>query len=514
MKIPLELRSWRSSNNGPSLGEQITPFLVLEDDDTALPFESRKRTTPLTLFEKSLRRVSWLVIALLPTFLYNRFNPHPQAAKKIHSTAWLDGVRGYAALFVFFFHYCYAYHTQVDYGYGFDPESGSNWNVVQLPIIRLFYSGPAMVSIFFIVSGYSLSIKPLKLLRGRSWDGLLGALCSSAFRRYIRLFFPTFASTLIVLVMVRMGLYESTQFYAFNGPPGVKEQHPAMWPSLWEQLQHWYDATEQANWLFTFEHGGNVYDIHLWTIPIEYRCSLVLFLTILMLAKARTAVRITGLAFVIFYTLISDLWEISLFLMGLVIAEINLIQSRPPLSAADSLLNPDSEKTLRFRSIWGIQFFISLYILSAPALEPESTPGYTWTIYLAPPSMNIENLFRINQAIGASLFIWTVSNARFLSKIFSTRFAQYLGKISYSLYLVHGPICHTLGYTIVPKMLEYAGEETGLQYETGFFLASLIVIPVVFWAADLFERIVDMPCVEFSKWFEQKCTIPAQVVTR
>jgi hypothetical protein len=87
---------------------------------------------------------------LIPSFLAC---PSPKTETTIRPTAWLDGLRGWASLIVFSFHFIHAYHKWHSLGYGFE----DNWLLVELPFIRLFYSGEAMVYVFFIVSGYSLA---------------------------------------------------------------------------------------------------------------------------------------------------------------------------------------------------------------------------------------------------------------------------------------------------------------------------------------------------------------------
>jgi hypothetical protein len=69
----------------------------------------------------------------------------------------------------------------MDYGYG----QGENRGLFQLPIFRLFYSGPPMVAIFFVISGFALSLKPLSLIRVEDWEQSLHTMASLIFRRGI-----------------------------------------------------------------------------------------------------------------------------------------------------------------------------------------------------------------------------------------------------------------------------------------------------------------------------------------
>lgn len=110
---------------------------------------------------------------------------------------------------------------------------------MNLPFIKLLYGGPQMVAIFFIVSGYSLSLKPLKLMYARSYDDLLKAISSSTLRRPFRLFLPCFIAGFCVLVLVRLGVYEYTRPIVENKEllRNFEEYHQERWDTLFEQLQ-------------------------------------------------------------------------------------------------------------------------------------------------------------------------------------------------------------------------------------------------------------------------------------
>jgi len=121
---------------------------------------------------------------------------------KIHPTAWLDALHGIAVLFVFFDHLINLWHKSHTVPYGF---SDKNLYSMQLPIINLVYSGHTMVCIFFVISGYVLSSKPLRQIRQRHSDSqlvLVQTVSSSIFRRRRGCFFPVLASTFINAVLI------------------------------------------------------------------------------------------------------------------------------------------------------------------------------------------------------------------------------------------------------------------------------------------------------------------------
>lgn len=174
---------------------------------------------------------------LLPSFVQGRLASQHARPEKLTPTSYLDGMRGLAALFVFFCHYFYqAYRIADGWGAGSD-----NYSLLKLPLIRLFYQGPPAVCLFFVISGYALSYKPLKLIRNAQFDNFSANMSSMTFRRFIRLYTPPLISTLMVVMMLRLGVYEWTRDFASDRTymRNVAEPHPDRLESTPKQLVHW-----------------------------------------------------------------------------------------------------------------------------------------------------------------------------------------------------------------------------------------------------------------------------------
>lgn len=511
--------------------------LIYEKDiesDSCYTFPSTSLTFPeIWLTAKSYTRavpalakatcVSRFFYALIPSFVQSRLSGETSKPVRLAPTSHLDGMRGLAAFFVFVCHYFYnCYVITVGFGYG---APGENNNMLQLPIVRLFYSGPPMVAMFFVISGYALSLKPLRQARAQQWDSLLTTLTSSAFRRGMRLFLPTTASTFLVVVMLRLGWYEGTRSFAKNKlfMRNIVEHHPKLYETLEEQICHWMWKVFDFVHVWGWENfgGSTPYDVHLWTIPVEFRASLVLFLVLLGLAKTKVWMRMTLLAGISWFTIRGDRWEMVLFFAGMFLAELDLI--RGPLSTSSSgaeaaaTLSPLSEKQTESTSteailmaqmsrwFWFLFGILGLYFMSQPDLFFDSTPGWIWLSTLIPEWFSQRS--RWYQCLGSIMFVWACNNSQILQKPFNHPFTQYFGKISYAVYLVHGPMIHVIGYRIEKWCWGMTGWDTPMKYNLGFFLSTLLIVPLVVWAADLFWRGVDTPCVKFARWFEKKCSV-------
>ncbi|KAK8042304.1 acyltransferase family-domain-containing protein [Apiospora rasikravindrae] len=469
-------------------------------------------------------------IFLLPSFLHPSRNSRERlrGGDKLGPTAYLDGMRGLAALFVFFCHYFYTSFVIAE-GWG---HNDANYHFWKLPFVRLLFSGPSMVCIFFIISGYALSLKPLKQIRGRSFEGLLNTMTSFIFRRGFRLFLPTAASTFMVVCLLQLGAYEGTREFAYdpNYVRNVAEHHPLLEDTFSEQFLHW--AGEMFNFLHFWsweKFGGSTgYDVHLWTIPVEYRCSMVLFLSLIGLARMRTGVRLTCLAILMWFMLHNDRWEPLLFLVGTALAELDIIRgahnsagsaSPSANSAPASLLpfeekgSPSSPRPCKCRKVKGLAYVLlsvpALYLMSEPDAGPDGVPGWETLGALIPEYFS--DRYRFWQMVGGALFVFCVARSPLWQRVFTTGPVQYLGRLSFAIYLMHGPVTHTLGYRVQRwAWTSVTGIETEAAFRSGAILAAAINIPVVLWAADIFARAVDAPIVRFTRWLETRVSITAE----
>jgi peptidoglycan/LPS O-acetylase OafA/YrhL len=520
-------------------------------------------------YSNLLRPSAWNSMArrtvdfLLPSFL-NHQNPSSgggSGRKKLYPTAYLDGMRGLAALFVFFCHYFYTSFFIAEGYYWFDPlvhstevrvgpqspttppppASSTYTSLWRLPFVRLLYSGPSMVCVFFVISGYALSSRPLQLSNHRqaskrNTEAFSRTLSSLVFRRFFRLYLPPLISTFGIALLLWYGAYEDTRAFTTDRAfiHNVIEHHPPRLGSLSEQLTHW----AHQMWAFVHvwgwqTHGGSTqYDVHLWTIPVEFRCSMVLFLVIIGTARLRPNIRLLVVGILAWFVLRSDRWEMFLFLSGMTIADIDVRRgaheaenngrgsgggggASPAAAGTPALLLPLSEKidpaartsTLksqsdcRKNSFWTLMSIPALYLLSSPDAGPFNVPGYSFLGDWIPEWFSEK--YRFWQVMAAIMFVFCTARSRRCQRFFELPPVQYMGHISYAIYLCHGPVTHVFGFAIQRWAWGITGIE-GAAYKWGAVLAALINIPLVIWAADVFWRAVDVPTVRFAKWLESK----------
>jgi peptidoglycan/LPS O-acetylase OafA/YrhL len=141
---------------------------------------------------------------LVPSFL----SPNDKHVRdKIRPTDFLDGMRGYAAFAVYCCHFFLPTHPQAHMGYGGNNGVNDYW-LPQLPIIWLIYSGKLCVCLFFVISGFSISWRPLELVRKGSYKSLFDAMVSATFHRPLRLYLPFFATLCITFLLACLGAFD------------------------------------------------------------------------------------------------------------------------------------------------------------------------------------------------------------------------------------------------------------------------------------------------------------------
>lgn len=479
----------------------------------------------MPLHSQYLKRLAFQI--LTPSFLQSYTSSTRGDAKTStdtprRSTAFLDGCRGWAALFVVFGHFCNVYFSSVRFGYGvkleqckshpashaIDNAPFDSSHFTQLPFVRLVTHGDAMVNIFFIVSGYSLSIRPLKLIRGgaKAQAKLLQVLASSVLRRPIRLILPCFISTLMIALACNMGFYnyphshvgdiadakgvQNAFFSHFHG--WIDERPPPASPVFATQIRHWWhDFSSQMS--FFGARLWSHYDSHIWTIPIEYKCSLVLFMTLAGTALLTSRNRLVLLTILSVGSIqwAGD-WMLACFWLGMLLCEIDMIREANGASGG--------EKRRSASVLWWSVAIFALYLLSYPEVCPETTP---WTAWLARLTTWIAGeRARVMTTIGSTLFIAAVPRVPFLLDFFSNSLSSYLGRISYAIYLMHGPLWRSLGYSITIRLEGEPGSQTVAGYRQAVAISFLITFSVVIYVSDLFCRQVDEPIVRLARWVE------------
>lgn len=461
-----------------------------------------------------------LLLVLAPSFLTETELQEASSTSQDHhlSTSSLDGLRGYAALAVMNYHIFYAYQSFVFYGYGLsqaaskscarpeDVYAHNRW-FHQLPVLRMAYGGTWPISTFFVISGFALSHRPLKVSRDAA-DGFssgASAVASGLFRRPFRLYGPPLIATFITMVLIQLGAYEHGRKVSgdTNWVPVINEAHHKRFESFGLQLGDWLHETWKMFHVFWWGDLHNQYDVHLWTIPTEFRCSLAIFLVLPMYISLRVRVRRVVMVLLIIFVYKLDRWDVALFYSGLLIADTSIDWQQRLKKSLDGSAAGVSSAMVRSTIL-----ALSLLLLSAPDFCISETPAYRILSSLIPSSDPAP--FRFIPNLGGIILVALVAHTApsnlLVATLLNSSMPQYLGRISYSLYIVHGPLIHTIGYWLFPTMWNLTGHEEPWRYVIGFLAAYATFLAVAVIVADLFWRAIDAPSVRFAKAVHGKVT--------
>ena len=426
-----------------------------------------------------------------------------QTCDHVRSTAYLDGLRGLAALLVYFSHnvpWWYGFEGGLEHGFGYHGEH----MLATFPFVRsLFSGGAAAVAIFFVMSGYVLSIAPLRMLReGRTRD-LRRHLVAALIKRPFRLFIPVTAISLVFALVMQL---------PFGLAPHLEWPKPE--PTLFSELLRW---TRELGWTVNplVEHGQFThwfcYDPPAWTMAAELRGSILVFNLLAVLSCIDVKWWIYACGFTGLFMLAVYQWELACFSFGIVLA-INDFEKLGQKILASRL-------SIRCQHIfYHFVFFSGWYILGQPhgVREPErsyGTPGWYFMTKILPRIYYNHEYWRFWNTIGATMLIYSIMNIKWIQSFLLWPSLRYLGKISFSLYLIHIPIAWTVGDRIC-RLLGVIRQDFTTAYDgllafpdlgppgfsTGLLLWQAFVLPLNLLLASWAAKRIDKPSVAVGKW--------------
>ncbi|KAI4853757.1 hypothetical protein E4T44_00637 [Aureobasidium sp. EXF-8845] len=423
----------------------------------------------------------------------------------LHRTAYLDGLRGFAALLVFSLHHQVWGHSGT--GGEFILENAFGWNgiyqIICFPGLRIFFSGGHLaVAVFFVVSGYVLSIKPLTLIQAGDTTKMSENLASALFRRWLRLYIPVAGTTFLWMTSWHL-------FQIKSSNPIAQSPESTYLRELWK----WY--CDFKNYSFVFQgEAWNTYNDHTWSIPMEFRGSIVVYTSLLALSGCGGNSRLLCETVLLYYFLyIVDGWYCALF-----------VAARGQL--------PRRLRMFKKHKTWiaYLVFSIGLYLGGVPSISNDiqhlrNSPGWYYLSFFKPQAFwDFRWFFRFWAAV---CVVFATPHINWLRKFFETSFCQYLGRVSFGFYLVHGPVLWTLGdrlyaasgrireghIGVVPDWINLlplpAVGPFGL--EINFLVPQFILLAFTLWLAEIVTRCLDEFSVHASRWLHMKAMLQGEI---
>ena len=339
------------------------------------------------------RRLTILIVGALTTLLHPGWmvgQSHAKSASKRGSKPasmergavrfrFLDGLRGWAAVVVLL------HHLFID---GLPANSFMADRALWAKVF--FLNGTLAVSVFFVISGFSLSIRYLETGDGRA----LGRIAAG---RYLRLALPIFAICAVTYVLLVSGLI----------PPAAQRPSP---------LDQFLGFMPSVDGLLSFSllkvfvaySGAESYDPPLWTMTYEFFGSFMVFALIAYLRPSRLRTLLLAVLFLLLTVLQT---YFALFVAGILIADLfPRIGASTAANRAGALLCGVGILLIALPHAW----FAAVYLGGGVCL----TAG---AVFCAP-----------------------------VRRFFESRLSSFLGWVSFPLYLVQAAVI----YALAPRGLD------------------------------------------------------------
>lgn len=375
----------------------------------------------------------------------------------------LEGLRGIACLVVAIGHFAFVFFPYLASLFHNIPGAVPRFEFEKwatIAPISLAYSAEAAVCVFFVMSGYVLTTKFFA-------TGELGSIQKAASKRYIRLVLPSFASVALAWTLWKTGAIITNRSLQI----GVAGWFPG-----------WYAEPFQFISMLTNGLVGAPLFAHtqlnppLWTIQVELIGSILLFAMLALFG--RHPVLLVGwfifFADVLGFQSTGMLFYLSFFAGAL----LNLAQ--PWLQRQKLLL-----VIFMAAGLTGLAFNLSpqfgfLQAIPLPNFRPTA------------PNL-AENPRVFWNTIGAILLVAGVIGSSGTSRLLGSRIPVFLGKISFSVYIIHVPLLMSVGL----RAAEFS-QAHGATYGQSAAIAFGLYIVAVFVVGSVFQRFIDAPAIKLA----------------
>lgn len=366
---------------------------------------------------------------------------------------YLEGLRGIAALAVLIGHTLGAFWPG-RMNFELDPTN-------PLFFLHVFYDGGFSVLIFFALSGYVLTY------RAYSDDGMK-ILVNTAIKRYPRLMIPALASILLGYFLLKSGLM-------FN--QAVSKDVNSIWLGYFYKFDADFLYALYQGVAGAIFNGETSYNSSLWTLTIEfYGALLVVFLS--MIFRRVDFCKY----FVVFVLSLLGIWSWGTYgiYYAVMMAGMMLGMRRN---------NHDLNVSCVF-----LLFIISLWMGGYNDSEMYY-PFNSVDVVLNGHVLDKATLFK---GCGSIIMLMCILNNSLMKKIFSSSICKFLGRISFSVYLIHVAIICSMGSWIYLLILK--------TYSQPLAAIAAIIVSISFslLLSVPFEMFVDKKSTKFSGWLSKR----------
>lgn len=343
----------------------------------------------------------------------------------------LDGLRGIAAVVVLLYHMSLIARPAIT-----EQGDGALWDALSASPLKLAFAGTEAVLVFFALSGLVVALPALRV--GFQWTSYLSA-------RLLRIYLPVWGALAIAAALILL----------------IPRDPSSATPDSWLGDRNATEVTASAllSEAGLFQSSYRI-DNPLWSLRWEIVFSVLLpvFVAIAMRVRSRPWIAGgTAIALTVVGRLVDVDWLVYLpiFLLGTLVA-----------TRLDDLLAWG--RAGQRRLLWAVVATGSAGLLIAgwlarPLVEPDSPLGRV--------------LWGLAGAGAIGMVVVAVASPG-AARVLGSRPARWLGRVSFSLYLIHVPVLATLGFALG---------------EARWPLVALVGVPLSLLLAAVFARFVEQP---------------------
>lgn len=351
-----------------------------------------------------------------------------------------------------------------------------------------------MVDLFFVISGYVLSQRLLHLMRSQQKSKLLDSLASSVFRRYLRLYIPCALVTGLSMLLVSFGLIM---------PELRQASFPAqIWHCIRDFAQFCNPFAPALGW-FDSNVITNHYDPALWTIPVEFRGSVIVYAFCIAACKLNTRHRMSMCGLLVFSCFGWQAFYAANFLSGVLLADISLSRyperyiSRGPLPFCSN--GALAQESLRMRSVYTTLCVFSLFLLC----QPNDMKYFGWPFLnsIAPHWGNYGD-GHFWTTIASPLLILSLDSLPSLQTPLLWSFSQYIGDLSFGIYAMHILNIHLYWKPVFEPFVQQHFHDSLLAWLPFTLLHYALILCVADWFERMDRRVVKLGKMLQSRYFQ------------
>jgi peptidoglycan/LPS O-acetylase OafA/YrhL len=376
--------------------------------------------------------------------------------KSSFNVAYLDSVRGVAAMLVFVHHFLLAFYSAY---YTFDPAAShlGGWEIIfGKSVLSVFTNGNFWVHVFFVLSGFVLSRRYFQ-------TGDIEILISAFHRRFFRLYIPVAFAIMLSYMMLRCGFFYNSR--------AAEITHSEWW------LGTMWDPTVRINRLFsclayaTMFRGDNFFDTSMWTISPELYGSMFVYAFLLFTHFTRHRIFLLFIAFFYFYSFGYTMY--ACFVLGM------------SLGPVEKWMEHNYSRKISFLA--GVSLTLALVLGSFPS---NGSKAGTLFEHLGHVLLEYTNWYH---AIGAYLLVLSFVIAPGLQKAANVAVLRFIGRISFSLYLLHALIIGSYSSWLFLHLAPFVG------YHLAVAIVFLTSLPLVLILSQMMTTYIDDKGVAFSR---------------